>query len=90
MGWSRSEARQSELWEIARDLGVRGDGETPDDPVIRGSRSLTLKSDDKPSTNLSPSAAGLSPSAVAAAQQASLEARLKAGEERRRREAGES
>ena len=48
LGWGPGECDGLELWRVARILGLRTDGKT-DDPVIRGSRGLSLKSDDKPS-----------------------------------------
>lgn len=49
LGWAPDEVDRMELWQVARFLGVGGG-----DPVIRGSRGLSLRSDD----DTAPAAAG--------------------------------
>jgi hypothetical protein len=52
LGWSPSETDAMELWQIGMFLGPDGG-----DPVIRGARQLTVKSDtDKPAAGLHPTA----------------------------------
>jgi len=43
-GWSTVEVDEMELWQVARFIGLGDDGP---DPVIRGARSLMLKTDER-------------------------------------------
>jgi hypothetical protein len=79
-GWDpRGEAGEWDLPTVAVMMGIRGEGEEPDHPVIRGSRSLRLPSDDDKPNQV---AGALSRSDVDAKLAANLAAREAAGERR--------